>query len=101
MKIPPPTIERLVWDAWNLEHIQKHGVTPDEVEDVFGAHASYAETYKSRLLVTGMTVMGRILSVVIGQSPDVPGHWYVFSARPASRKERARYGEDLDAEDVH
>ena len=27
-------IRRLIWDSWNITHIARHDVTPDEVEDV-------------------------------------------------------------------
>src|SRR5215216_6211135 len=27
-----PPIDRLVWDAWNRDHIVKHGVTPTEAD---------------------------------------------------------------------
>ncbi len=26
-------IRRLIWNSWNIEHIARHDVTPDEVED--------------------------------------------------------------------
>jgi hypothetical protein len=29
----PVTIERLHWDDWNREHIERHGVSPREVEE--------------------------------------------------------------------
>jgi len=93
MKIPIPLIEKLVWDDWNLEHIQKHDVTPGEVEEVVEPTAHYVTSYKNRVMVTGQTLNGRFLTVVIGESPDLVAHWYVFSARPASRKERVRYEE--------
>jgi hypothetical protein len=28
------TIDHLVWDDWNREHIARHNVTPEEVEQV-------------------------------------------------------------------
>lgn len=93
MKTPPPIIEQLVWDDWNLQHIQKHDVTAAEAEKAVGPDALYAVTSKNRLVVTGPTRTGRVLTVVIGETPDLPNHWYVFSARPASRKERTRFYE--------
>ena len=90
MDIAPPTIAELEWDDWNLVHIQKHDVSPEEVEQVPGEDAIYQTSYQDRIMMIGPTLSGRMLTVIIGASPSVPGRWYVFSARPASRKERAQ-----------
>lgn len=37
----PPHIDHLAWDDWNRQHLTKHSVTPDEVEQVI-ASDSYA-----------------------------------------------------------
>lgn len=87
----PPHIEHLHWDDWNRGHIAKHAVLPEEAEEVVVANPMIRETYKRRLQYIGASVAGRMLSVVIGAVPDQPGVFYVFSARPASRKERALY----------
>ncbi len=87
----PPHIERLVWDDWNRDHLTKHQVLPDEVEEVVAGASTSRETYKARLLVVGPTTSERMLAIVIGPVPGDPGAYYVFSARPASRKERAAY----------
>jgi uncharacterized DUF497 family protein len=86
-----PHIDHFVWDGWNREHITKHGVRPDEAEEVVAGEPYVRETYKQRLHVVGPTATGRILSIVIGAVPDQPSVYYVFSARPASRKERSNY----------
>jgi len=49
------------------------------------------ETYKHRQQLVGPTLTGRMLSIVVGPVPDRPDIYYVFSARPASRKERGSY----------
>jgi uncharacterized DUF497 family protein len=86
-----PHIERLVWDDWNLDHIAKHDVLPQEAEDVIAGEPTVDETYKQRMQLIGPSAAGRMLSIVIGAVPDQPNVYYVFSARPASRKERADY----------
>ncbi|MGH2617309.1 MAG: BrnT family toxin [Thermomicrobiales bacterium] len=91
-----PEIERLDWDEWNSEHLAKHGVTREEVEDAIKADTVARATYKERFLVLGPTRAGRILAVVIGPVPGQPGAFYTFSARPASRTERRHY-HDHDA----
>jgi uncharacterized DUF497 family protein len=84
-------IDCLVWDDWNRDHIAKHAVMPEEAEEVIASDAVIRQTYKQRLHMIGPTLAGRIPAVVAGPVPDRPGTWYIFSARPASRKERAAY----------
>ncbi|MFT4038520.1 MAG: hypothetical protein QM692_10095 [Thermomicrobiales bacterium] len=81
-------MSNLVWDDWNLDHITKHGVTRAEVEEVIFSAVAVFPSYKNRLKFVGWSSLGRIVSVVIGQVPDTETAYYVFSARPASRKER-------------
>lgn len=86
-----PNIDHLVWDDWNRAHIARHGVLPEEAEEVIAADSIYRESYKDRLAVTGSTVAGRMLTIVVGPVPHEPTTFYAFSARPASRRERREY----------
>jgi uncharacterized DUF497 family protein len=86
MKIDPG-ISDLIWDEWNQDHIWKHLVSVDEVEEILFDRPLVRETYKNRRMLIGRTFSGRILCVVVGPAPGETGVWYVFSARPASRKE--------------
>jgi uncharacterized DUF497 family protein len=86
-----PAIDRLLWDEWNRDHIAKHAVLPEEAEEVIAGLPRVNETYKQWLQLVGPTLAGRMLSIVVGAVPDRPGVYYVFSARPASRKERGMY----------
>jgi uncharacterized DUF497 family protein len=83
-----PEVLALDWDAWNVAHIAKHGVTRTEVEEAIEGDTVARASYKRRWLVLGATHVGRVLAIVIGQSPAQPGLYYVFSARPADRSER-------------
>ena len=57
----------LVWDDDNIDHIAKHNVTPDEVEDVcFGLHISKKESMQ-RYILSGQSAGGRYLNVVVQQ----------------------------------
>jgi uncharacterized DUF497 family protein len=87
----PPRIDGLEWDDWNRDHIAKHGVTEDEVEGVITGTPIYRASYKNRIAATGPTPAGRMLTVVVGESPLRGHRYYVFSARPASRAERRDY----------
>ncbi len=91
--VPFPTIAMLVWDDWNREHISKHHVTSAEAEEAVSGDPIASQGYKGRLVLTGPTSTGRMLTVVIGGVPGQAGSYYVFSARPASREERTRYHE--------
>jgi uncharacterized DUF497 family protein len=90
-----PSIDRLHWDDWNRDHIAKHTVLPEEAEEVVAGLPGVNETYKQRLQLVGPTLAGRMLSIVVGAVPNWPGVYYVFSARPASRKERGMYKQTI------
>ena len=83
-------VDRLDWDDWNTEHISRHGVTQEDVENACHSNpVLYKQSYKDRLVILGPDTDGRILAVVIGQVPDESkGVFYVFTARPADRLER-------------
>lgn len=84
-------IRRLIWDAWNVGHITRHKVSPEEVEDVCHGESVTSQTYKGRLRVVGPTAGGRMLTVIL--APLNRGVSYPVTARPASAKERERYNE--------
>ena len=83
------TIEKLVWDDYNIEHIARHGVTRPKVEEVCLGDFYARETYNERLLVIGPDSTGNLLAVVVGLEGD--NTYYVVTARPAAKKERRRY----------
>lgn len=87
----PPRIDAFDCDHWNREHLIKHGVTETEVEESVTGDAIFRASYKNRLAATGPTLDGRVLTVIIGESPHQRHLWYVFSARPASRQVRLEY----------
>jgi uncharacterized DUF497 family protein len=94
-----PAVDRLDWDAWNLEHIATHGITREQVEEAIAAEGTIARaTRKERFLVLGPTLAGRLLAVVIGPVPQERGAFYTFSARPASRQERRYYRQQKGGE---
>ncbi|OGM30795.1 hypothetical protein A2630_00375 [Candidatus Woesebacteria bacterium RIFCSPHIGHO2_01_FULL_44_10] len=79
----------LIWDKWNVVHIARHEVTPDEVEEICqGDHIS-EKGYSGRLRLVGYTQKGRALGVVLVPKGD--DIFYPVTARPASRKERKKY----------
>lgn len=89
------SFDRFVWDEWNIPHIARHGVSPEEVESArVAGPILFRESYKGRLLLLGETPTGRVLAIVVGPVPGAdPGTWYPFSARSAHRSERRAYAQ--------
>lgn len=83
------TVRRLLWDDWNVVHIARHGVTPDDVEEVCQGDYLVRQTYEGRFLVIGPNASGNLLSAVL--APEGEGIYYVVTARPAAKQERRIY----------
>lgn len=82
-------VRKLVWDAWNVGHIARHEVTPDEVEEACRGFTHASRTYRGRLRVIGQTTSGRTLTVIL--APVQTEIYYPVTARPSSRRERQTY----------
>ena len=82
-------VRRLLWDAWNVAHIARHQVAPDEVEQVRHGLFVSSATYSGRLRLVGATRRGRMLTVIL--APRGRGVFYPVTARPATRKEWRYY----------
>ena len=78
-------IEGLTWDERAEEHIRRHGVTFEEVNQAV-LEFRYARRSSSCLLIRGQTVQGRYLAVVLDDEGD--GLWYPVTARQATAAER-------------
>lgn len=87
------TANTLRWNQRNIEHIARHDVIPDEVEEVCAARFIVRESYGGRFMVVGQTLAQRTLAVIL--EPDYDDTYYVVTARPASRRERRIYGEEI------
>lgn len=84
------TVNRLVWDSWNVTHIARHAVTPEEVEEVCHGDHVLGQAYGGRLMLIGSTTGGRILAVILNPQAE-PAVYYPITARDADRKERRLY----------
>lgn len=82
-------VRRLVWDAWNVAHIARHDVKPEEVEEVCHGDPLVQRGYRGWTVLVGPTVAGRMLEVVL--DPLGRGVYYPVTAHPASRKDRRLY----------
>ena len=86
-------VRRFVWPEDRIEHIARHGVEPEEVEEACFGH-SLVQRAKSTgqnpvYYVLGQTDAGRYLFCVVIRFPDGTG--YPVTARPMTDKERRRY----------
>lgn len=82
-------IRKLIWDEWTVEHISKHGVRQDEVEEVcFSRHVAI-KSGKDKMAVWGQTENGRYLLVILGIRDY--GEHYPVSARDMDQKEKKQY----------
>jgi len=96
--MPDIEIGKLRWDDWNRDHCTKHGISISGIEALLIGSVFGRETYKGRYQVFRTDPQGRALSFVVGLVPGETDIWYVFSARPASRRERRRYGFQIESD---
>ena len=86
-------IHEFVWPQERIDHIARHGVTPEEVEEACFGQA-FVQRAKSEgenpvYYVLGKTTAGRYLFCVIIRFPD--GRGYPVTARPMTDKEKRRF----------
>lgn len=79
------------WNEWNVEHIARHGVSPEEAESVVRhARRPYPLYHKDeKWLVWGRGNGGRFLQVIFVLDED--DSVFVIHARPLTEREKKRY----------
>lgn len=82
-------IKNFKWDAWNIEHIARHGVQPGEVEEVFFNQPLFRKSRGGAYIALGPTDDGRLLAVIYAVRPG--SEIYVVTARDMDSKERRLY----------
>jgi len=80
------------WNAWNINHIAEHGVSPEEAEYVVRHPArSYPRHNRNHSkLVLGRTEEGVYLQVAYAVDPAPESTLFVFHARPLTEREKRR-----------
>lgn len=68
-------IRRIVWDKWNKEHIKKHKIEEEEVEDACRQILKSFKSYDGRILILGKTGKGRLLTAVLAREKE--GTYYL------------------------
>lgn len=83
-------IKKLVWTEGNVEHIARHNVTKEEVEEVFHGIHIMKDAHGGRFMMIGPTMKNRALCIIL--DPEWPeGTWYIVTARSADRGERKKF----------
>lgn len=82
-------IRNLIWDEWNIEHVLRHGVSQDEVEQVCFAKHFAIKSGKDKMAVWGQTESGRYLLVILGVREY--DDYCPVSARDMDKKEKSSY----------
>jgi uncharacterized protein len=86
-------INEFIWPRDRIEHISRHGVTPEEFEEACFGHA-FVQRAKSQgenpvYYVLSRTNAGRYLFCVVIQFPD--GKGYPITSRNMTEKEKRYY----------
>jgi uncharacterized DUF497 family protein len=71
-------------------HIDRHGVTIDEVLEALTGDYIVGQGKHDRYIVIAQTRQARFLAIVVG-ARDEPGTYGLITARPAHRSERRAY----------
>jgi uncharacterized protein len=87
------TIYEIVWPDDRIEHIARHGISLEEVEDTVFGNSLVLKAKRSGpnpvYHVLGRTASGRMIFCVIISFPD--GKGYPVTARPMTEKEKKKY----------
>jgi uncharacterized DUF497 family protein len=86
------------WDEDNVEHISRHGVEPEEIEEIVyeECHPSWIGQVRGRRIreprwvVLGQTCDGRYLLAIVAPYPQ-RGVWRAVTARDLGDRARRRY----------
>jgi hypothetical protein len=86
-------VREFVWPQDRIDHIARHGVTPEEVEEACFGRA-FVQRARSQgespvYYVRGRTAAGRYLFCVVIRLPDEKG--YPVTARPMTDREKRHY----------
>lgn len=79
------------WIEWNVEHVRKHGVSPEEADEVVAGATRPFPDYMGdgKWLVRGRTQSGRMLQVVYVLDDDETV--FIIHTRPLTDGEKRRY----------
>ena len=78
-------VKGLIWDEWNREHLGKHKITIEEVEEVCHGKHKTGESFRKRIVLDGKTKTGRMITIILSPEdknlqPYRNGIYYVITA---------------------
>lgn len=76
------------WDAANVHHVERHGVSPLEAEEVFLEGPLFRSTRLGRFIAYGRTLGGRYLTVIFALKQGIARE---ITARSMTASERRYY----------
>lgn len=77
------------WDEHNLSHIERHGVSTDEAEEIFCGKPRFYRSREGRYIAYGKTYQGRLLFVVFLYPGNKTAR--VITARDMTKAEKKLY----------
>jgi len=80
------TIEKLIWDEWNITHISRHQIKYHEVEQACYHYLKALKTYNNRIMILGQSNNGKLITVILAK--QIKNNYYVVTARNMSKEER-------------
>ena len=92
-------VRGLTWDPTNVAHIARHGITADDVVAVCEGSHIVREGYTQRLMLIGPVGNDRMVAVIL--DPEGDDIYYPVTARPASRRERMMYAQEMESHGDH
>lgn len=83
-------IRKLLWEKSNQNHIRRHNVNREEVEEVILSNPQADKAYKrARVSLIGETVTGRVLKIILQhKGKDI---YYPVTAHDADEREIVMY----------
>lgn len=82
-------IKKLVWDEWNISHIVRHNVSPEEVEAVCKSKNLFNRWKNKLYRVIGQTEEGRYLTILLAKR--LSQSYFPVTARDSTDKERKSF----------
>jgi len=86
-------IKRLVWDEWNIAHIARHNVIPQEVQEVYEGQPVERKGHRNRIFLIGQTEKNRMLTVILNQT-EQEDVYRPITAYDASKRSIKDYQEE-------
>ena len=83
----------LIWNHRNLDHIARHGVEKEEVEEVIARFHGVRKVWKGRYAIRGQTDSGRYLMIILDALGE--GRAYVVTAREMTENEKGQFRRSL------